>query len=56
MRILVSLATLWIFVFSAGCQANPVDTEAPLDNISSPVAPPKQRDITQMPPSIPTPC
>ena|SRR5688572_13660014 len=55
MRIFVSLITLWIFIFSVGCQANPVDTEAPLDNVSSPVAPPSQGDITQMPTSIPTP-
>lgn len=49
MRIVVSLVTLWIFMFSVGCQANPLDTESPLENIASPVSPPTQGDITQMP-------
>ena len=53
MRILVSLITLWIF--TVGCQANPVDTETPLDNISSPVSPPTQGDTTQMPSVLPLP-
>jgi hypothetical protein len=53
MRISVSLIALCIFIFSVGCQATPVDTEAPLDNISSPVAPPNQGESSQMttPPS-----
>lgn len=55
MRILVSLTALWIFVFSTGCQVNPVDAETPLENISSPVAAPNQGDNTQMTPSVPTP-
>lgn len=55
MRIVVSLITLWVFVLSVGCQANPVDTETPLENISSPVSPPTQGDTTQMTPSLPTP-
>ena len=55
MRISVSLMALCIFIFSIGCQATPVDTETPLDNISSPVAPPNQGDTTQVPPSQSTP-
>jgi hypothetical protein len=57
MRIRVSLITLCIFIFSVGCQASPVDTETPLDNISTPVAPPTQESTTQMTPplSISTP-
>ena len=56
MRIVVSLIiTLWVFAFSVGCQANPVDTETPFENISSPAAPPDQGDSTQMPPSAITP-
>ena len=53
MRIVVSLITLWIF--TVGCQANPVDTETPLDNVSSPVSPPTQGDTTQMPSALPLP-
>jgi hypothetical protein len=55
MRIIVSLITLWIFIFSMGCQTNPVGTDTPLENIASPVSPPNQGDVTQMPTSIPRP-
>jgi len=55
MRIIVSLITLWILVFSTGCQANPADAETPSENISSPVAVHTQLDNTQMPPLLPTP-
>ena len=55
MHIVVSLITICMSIFSVGCQATPVDTETPLDNISSPVSPPNQGDITQMPSSTPTP-
>lgn len=55
MRITISIITFWIIIFSIGCQASPVDTETPLDNISTPVAPPNQGDTPQMSPSIPTP-
>lgn len=54
MRIIVSLITLSVFAFSAGCQANPVDTGIPLENISSPVSPPSE-NTTQMPSSLPLP-
>lgn len=55
MRIIVSLITVCMFIFSVGCQANSVGTETPLENIASPASPPDQGDITQMPSSIPTP-
>jgi hypothetical protein len=55
MRIVVSLITLWVFAFSVGCQANTVDTETRLEDISSPVSPPSQGDATQMPPSVTIP-
>jgi len=55
MRIVVSLIIiLWVFAFSVGCQANPVDTETPLENISSPVSPPTE-NTTQVPSSLPLP-
>jgi len=54
MRIVVSLITLWVFAFTVGCQANPLDTETPLENISSPVSPPTE-NTTQMPSSLPLP-
>ncbi|MBC7877971.1 MAG: hypothetical protein H7Y59_12450 [Anaerolineales bacterium] len=47
MRILVSLITLCILVFSVGCQSIPVETDGPVS--------PTQGDITQMSTSIPTP-
>lgn len=46
MRIVVRLITFWLFVFSVGCQANP------LENISTPAAPPTQGSIAQMTPSL----
>ena len=55
MRMIIRFITLWVLIFSLGCQANSIDTEPPLDNISSPVAPPNQGDTTQMPPSATTP-
>ena len=55
MRMIIRFITLWVLIFSVGCQANSIDTEPPLDNISSPVAPPNQGDTTQMPPSATTP-
>lgn len=55
MRMIIRFITLWILIFSVGCQANSIDTETPLDNISSPAAPPNQGDTTQMTPSLPTP-
>lgn len=55
MRMIIRFITLWILIFSVGCQANSIDTEPPLDNISSPVAPPNQGDTTQMPPAATTP-
>ena len=55
MRIAVSFIAVWIFIFIVGCQSNTVDTETPLEDLASPVAPPNQGDITQMPPSLPTP-
>ena len=51
MRMAVSLLTIWIFSISVGCQANPITSES----IASPVPPPSQGEITQMPSSIPTP-
>ena len=45
MRIFVTLITLWILVFSVGCQSSPVEADAPLS--------PTQGDTTQMPPSLP---
>ena len=55
MRILVILITLWLLVFSTGCQANPAQGETPLESISTPLAPPDQGETTQVSPSIPTP-
>jgi len=55
MRMIIRFITLWILIFSVGCQANPIDTETLLDNMSSPAAPPKEGDTPQMPTSIPTP-
>ena len=55
MRMIIRFITLWILIFSVGCQANPIDTEPPLDHISSPIAPPNQGDTTQMPPSTTIP-
>jgi hypothetical protein len=55
MKIIISLITVWIFIFIVGCQSNTVDTETPLEDLASPVAPPTQGDITQMPTSLPTP-
>lgn len=52
MRIAVRLITFWVFVFSVGCQANPVDTETPLESISTPLAPPTQGAMAQMTPSL----
>ena len=51
MRIAVSLVTIWIFNISVGCQANKIRSES----IASPVPPPSQGEITQVPTSIPTP-
>jgi hypothetical protein len=47
MRIAVSLVTIWIFMISVGCQANQVT----LEGIASPLPPPSQGEITQMPTS-----
>ena len=54
MRMIIRFITLWILIFSVGCQTNSIDTEPPLDNISSPAAPPNQGDTTQMPTSLST--
>lgn len=54
MRIMISLITLSVFAFSTGCQANAIDNENPLENITSPV-PPHTEDATHMPSPIPTP-
>jgi hypothetical protein len=51
MRIVLSLVTILTYIFSVGCQANSVTSES----IASPVSPPAQGDITQMPSSIPLP-
>jgi hypothetical protein len=45
MRIAVGLVTTWIFIISVGCQANSITSES----IASPVSPPSQGEITQMP-------
>lgn len=50
MRMAVGLVIIWIFI-SVGCQPNSVTSES----IASPVSPRAQRDITQMPSSIPLP-
>jgi hypothetical protein len=63
LRIVLSLIVLWGFVFSAGCQANSVDPEEPLEVPSSPVVEPLSTSVpitptgeeTQMTPSLPTP-
>ena len=47
MRIAVSLVTIWIFIISVGCQANQITPES----IASPMPPPSQGEITQMPTS-----
>ena len=49
MRILISLITVCMLIFTVGCQTNSVG------NIASPVSPPNQGDVTQMPTSIPRP-
>ncbi|MCI0549989.1 MAG: hypothetical protein L0287_03465 [Anaerolineae bacterium] len=57
MRILVSLMTLWVFVFSTGCQTNPVEAEAREEVASSPIPVPlsqSQGDTEQMTPSLST--
>ena len=55
MRIIVSLITLWIFAFSVGCQANPINPETPPENIATPISPPGQRDSNPMSSSVPLP-
>ena len=52
MRFAVRLITLWSLVIGVGCQSNPITTS---ERITSPVPPPAQGDITQMPSSIPLP-
>ena len=47
MRIAVSLVTIWIFIINVGCQANQITHES----IASPLPPPSQGEITQMPTS-----
>ena len=47
MRIAVSFVTTWIFIISVGCQANQITPES----IASPLPPPSQGEITQMPTS-----
>lgn len=51
MRFAVRLITLWTFLISVSCQSNPITPES----IASPIPPPAQGDITQMPSSIPLP-
>src|SRR5215207_3159112 len=51
MRITISIITFWIFIFSVGCQANPITPQS----IASPVFPTALGDINQMPSSIPMP-
>lgn len=53
-RIVVSLITFCIYVFSIGCQSNSIHPETGLDSISSPIPPPTG-DPTAMPSSIPLP-
>ena len=52
MRIAVRLITFLVFVFGVGCSANSIGTKTPLESISTPLAPPTQGDMAQMPPSL----
>ena len=54
MRIVLSLITICMFVFSVGCQASSVGTENSSESISTPVSPLTQESSTQMTPSLPT--
>ena len=63
MRIAVSLITIWMFIFSVGCQANAINPGAPLEVTPSPLVEPPSTSVpisptggeTQMTPSLPTP-
>jgi hypothetical protein len=54
MRIVFSLISICMFIFSVGCQASSVGTENSSESISTPVSLLTQESTTQMTPSLPT--
>ena len=54
MRIVLSLISICMFIFSVGCQASSVDTENSSESISTPVSSLTQENSTQMTTSLPT--
>ena len=54
MRIVLSLISICMFIFSVGCQASSVVTENSSESISTPVSSLTQENSTQMTTSLPT--
>lgn len=53
MRIIILLMVLC--TITSGCQANLIDPQASQEIIATPLSPPTQGDVTQMPSSLPLP-